>query len=112
MQKLEFLNAEFRRGLNTTVRRGDKWATRVSPGDIVELHKAIPGEQTTDKVGVAEVFSVQTYECLDDIPDVVLRQEHDKTCQTKLGLIEAMDRAYPDGWADQTLTVISFIKNR
>ena len=117
MHTLKFTNPKFRAGLNVTVRNGPKWAGRVKPGDIVELGSVFEdpdaatceGHATmVEKTGHAQIFDVQHVDTVDQIPDVWLQRHHDRSCTTKLGLIQALNKAYPEGWGEDGLTVVMF----
>jgi hypothetical protein len=90
---LEFKTMEFKDGLNLTVRNGDKWRS-VKVGEILDIQET--GSKKTTKR--AKVEAVKT--CLfTGITPFDLECEHDPSCRTLTGLVDAMDRAYgPCNW--------------
>ncbi|NOY60447.1 MAG: hypothetical protein GXO75_16165 [Calditrichaeota bacterium] len=84
MEKLLFDNPSFKSGLNFTVRLGEKWKSKVSVGDIVEI----------PKTGLAKICKI--YCCkIAEIPIEVLENEHDEECRTFDGLLKVLKKVYP-----------------
>lgn len=117
MHTLEFLNPRFRKDLNVTVRDGAKWSERVATGDIVNLAEVVIDPETNarsaEKIGHGQILDVHHFAAVGDIPEVYLQCAACRGSTTKLGLIESMDKAYPNGWGgDEGLTVIMFLRMR
>jgi hypothetical protein len=96
MYRLLFDNPVFEMGLNYTVRAGSKWASRLKPGDWVEV-----GE-------TAAVITEALYTSWEFLPQRVFDFEHDPVCRTKEGLKAKLERIY--GVADiDHVTCIGFV---
>jgi len=101
--RLNFLNPTWHRGMNTTVRRGDKWFLRAGTDDSVSIH------QTGEDEAIAMGTVVSTRYC--DFGEVTLRdlwEHHDRECGTPQGLLHAMVQSYPGFKSDESVTVIRF----
>lgn len=103
MKTLLFINPELRKGLNVTVRRGDKWMKEVTVGDVVNIEETI----TRGPYGQATIVG-KAYIPFVLIPQGWLYHEHDHTCTNLQGLFDAMIRAYPDFGAGEMTTVLLF----
>ena len=83
MKELKFSKAVFHKGLNFTVRLGEKWKELVSIGDYVHI----------DGVGAGRIDEM--YICkFENIPARVLELEHDEKCCTLDGLEKALWDVY------------------
>ena len=104
---LEFIDPEFHKGLNTTVRLGVKWRDKVDIGDNVWLvdAKASPSNAI---VGNAVIKGIMTCPFM-YISEGLLQHEHDSSCKTMAGLYRAMKRAYKDRFNEHSIcTVLLF----
>jgi hypothetical protein len=105
MKDLLFTNPTFRKGLNLTVRNGDKWFKAVQPGDVVRLvdtdepHKVIMG---------ADILFT-AYWPLREIPTLWLKYEHDPNCRTHANLEAGLVEAYGEEPITSNVTVIAFL---
>lgn len=118
MNQMMFSNPVLKKGLNFTVRKGNKWAEVLNVGD--QIHCVCPlgalpqaqlplGEaQETEYIGMGKVTHV--IECaLKDLPSVVLKNEHDPRCQNPFGLFSTLQEVYEETFTDTTLvTAIGF----
>lgn len=101
---MEFVNPVFNHGLNTTVRRGDKWAD-LRPGSVFEL-RAVKGLSQT-RLWNVEVIRVVVARFADlEAHDLI--HEHDTKCRTVAGLHEEMCKIYSGFRRHETVTVITF----
>lgn len=107
-EKLLFMNPEFEEGfVQVTVRNGYKWYDIVSHLPyVLEVAKT---EARNKAIGEAHVVGKMVLAAC-EIPDQILKLEHDPGCRTSNGLYAGMRKAYGDGW-DQwnAVTVLFFI---
>ena len=103
MRQMDFKNPKFNRGLNFTVRNGEKWQD-ATIGEQLALTAA--GE--TEAIGVASVTAVIKTK-LEDVPEYVLENEHAPDARELNGLYDAMKDAYGDlcDW-DSTVICVGF----
>lgn len=87
LKELLFSQAKFHAGINVTVRDGDKWMKEI--GNEVILKDDEEGEA----VGFGEIIGGM-YTNIGDIPDNILKLEHDKDCTTTRGIWKEMQRVY------------------
>lgn len=92
---LEFSNPVFHAGINTTIRRGDKWLRR-EQAVIVDGPNAYVVQLET--VNVA----------FNQLKDGHLINQHDEGTRTVDGLLEVMQRVYPGFTPDESITVVYF----
>ena len=104
MDCLEFENPKFNHGLNTTVRRGDKWAD-LRPGSRVEL-RAVKGNSQT-RLWNVEIMRVLVVRFA-DLRAIDIEHEHDESCRTLDGLYYELTRIYKDFRRHETVTVLTF----
>ena len=98
-------NNNFHVGLNTTVRRGIKYAHIFEIGEKVELKNLqgnILGEATVASMFVGPI---------EMIPTVILQFEHDPKCREVGGLIEVLQNCYDVPSIDFTEVVTAIILN-
>ena len=108
IEALEFLNPVFNEGLNVTVRNGDKWLHRISPGDKIAVTKTGETPPVDSQNRVIGVF----YCSLDELPAAILRHEHDPACRTKAGLRKVLDDTYgPTRDGHRMVTTIVWIRD-
>lgn len=107
VNNLEFIDPEFHKGLNTTVRLGEKWMSRVDIGDAVWLVDVnAPGKDSI--VGSGDIKGKMVVPFM-YIPQDLLMFEHDSSCKTLAGLYRAMKRAYKDRFNENSIcTVLLF----
>jgi len=85
MQRMLFGNPVFKKGLNFTVRLGDKWKS-LSIGEFIEIE---------GWSGFAEIRKL--YICdLASIPPEVFQCEHDPACRDWASLVKVLKTVYPD----------------
>jgi len=108
METMEFKKAVFHRGLNYTVRKGDKWACRLLPGDTIHL------KETDGEVKGTAVIASVVVKHMGNLPDLVYRYEHDTDCKGWTALCDAMIEAYPElgdkvSLYQELVTVVGFV---
>jgi len=94
---LEFENATFLHGRNTTVRRGTRW-------------HGIPAARLRCRDGsLSPTVELETeVRVLRDLDEDALRFEHDPACRTPQGLFAELQRHYPGISQDQIVTLCHF----
>lgn len=97
---LQFLNEVHHQGLNVTVRRGNKWFLRNQGVAVVLLNG---GNEAT-----AVWFRAVKYVPFIELTDADLVRQHDPACRNKVGLLEAMQRAYEDFDVTEPVTVVEY----
>lgn len=87
LTELLFSQAKFHAGINVTVRDGDKW--------MKEIGKDVMIVETEDHeaVGFGEIVGGM-YVNIGDIPDNILKLEHDKDCTSTRGIWREMESVY------------------
>ena len=105
--RLEFLNPEFGEGIKATVRLGEKWRDWKKG----KVQPFVPVFQTGEEelFGRAEITGV-LYGQFSDMAQIACPVNHDESCQTEEGLVEAMIAAYGDDFdaATAMVTVVFF----
>lgn len=101
--KLEFLNPQFHRGYNVTVRLGGKWIDKANSGDTVEIRRT--GDD--NPIAIGKITDLR-FCYFGEVSLQDLLEEHDRECGTPFGLVYAMLRAYPDFKLDSMVTVVRF----
>lgn len=101
---LLFKNPVLKPGLNVTVRNGKKWL-KAEQGDELSIRDTFDDKE---EIAVGHVVLAELSN-LNDIPEWLLQHEHDPSCTTVNGLKQAMDTAYPQGWDENELVVLSFV---
>ncbi len=101
---LEFLNPQWHRGMNVTVRKGIKWFEKARRGDKVCIIRT--GNSLPENFGIIDEIDYRKFMSV-NIRD--LAEEHDRECGTPQGLLWAMIRAYPDFNLEDSVTVIRFL---
>lgn len=90
MEILLFNKMEFREGLNFTVRLGEKWAKRVSPGDTVLL-------ASNDFRSCKPAIISAVYVCdLRHMPNEVIDNHHDPNVTSAVGLVIVLKECYSE----------------
>jgi hypothetical protein len=104
---LHFLGPVFKLGRNITVRKGLKWSN--SKGEIVQVCVCVneDGRLVHYPVYKAKITETRVTSFI-DIMASELADEHDPTCRNRLGLVKAMERAYPDFSVNDQVTVVGF----
>lgn len=103
IHRLDFLNPQWHRGMNVTVRRGGKWQAKAHIDDILELYQT-DGDQPVAYGMIREV----RYCPYKEVTLRDLLEEHDRECGTPFGLTHAMLKAYPEFNLEDMVTVIRF----
>ena len=105
MRDLRFLNPTSHPGLNVTVHDGAKWADVVTGDPLLLLET----DNEDGDYGDAIAIGATHFGHIIDIPDFILRFEHDSSCRTLEGLGEALDAAYGAGkWGADGVTVLAY----
>jgi hypothetical protein len=105
LKSLLFSNPKFHAGTNVTVRDGDKWAK--SLGQEVILKDA----DTDEAYGHADIVGVM-HDSIGEIPDGVLRLEHDKDCTSTRGIWKEMERVYERAFGFKDKVTVLFFRVR
>jgi hypothetical protein len=92
MKDLLFINPTHHQGRNLTVRRGVKWST----------------ETEANILGVGKRSIETKVMAFKDLTEDDLKFEHDHTCRTIGGLINAMLRAYSDFTSEDIVTLVYY----
>lgn len=105
MNALKFMNPIFNKGMNLTVRMGNKWKDIVDKGDKdIEILES--GRDTAIAHGKILTYSYLPFSM---VPNNWLQLEHDPKCRDMHGLRQAMINAYGDKFDDdQQVTVLWF----
>jgi hypothetical protein len=94
---LEFANATFLQGRNTTVRRGTRWH------GVAAARLRLRDGNLSPPVALETELRV-----LRDLDEEALRFEHDPACRTLPGLFAELQRHYPGIGVDETVTLCHF----
>ena len=105
LKSLLFNNPKFHDGINVTVRAGDKW--KKSIGEEVVLKDA----DTDEAYAHADIIGTM-YDVLGEVPDGVLRLEHDKDCTSTRGIWREMERAYDRAFSFRDKVTVLFFRIR
>ncbi len=101
--ELLFINPVFHKGINVTVRNGDKWM-KAGVNDEVVIKKT-----GNDQVIYTATVVGKAYIPFKLISDEWLMKEHDPNCQNREGLLlYGMKPAYPNFTEDNYVTVLFF----
>lgn len=111
LETLRFVNPVFHPGVNCTVRLGEKWKLRVSPGDFVWLEQTdSPPDHT--RLGLIKAIAICQ---LGDIPLSIFEIMHDPGSRTLAGLVMALRALYPElagldmeQLKEETVTILAF----
>ena len=111
MEQLKFSTAVFERGLNVTVRLGDKWHKFLEENS--EDGKPVEVELATSE---GNVIGKGAIEATEELPfhhiaflDTVLSLEHDTNCRNMSDLYNALKRVYGDSFtANSNMTLVFF----
>lgn len=98
METLLFLNNRHHPGENVTVRKGRKWSDRLEVGEHVTL-AATNGDSPCQYAAVVGLLRCRLADC----PPALLALEHDPSCRTLEGLLEALRAAYGRDLCDEQL---------
>lgn len=97
--RLTFGHAHFHRGLNLTVRRGDKWYGFRGEIDVDDVVGNVLMRTTVEETLLMRFL---------DIPAPLLTFEHDSACRTMGGLYYTLLDMYPDFTAAEAVTLVFF----
>lgn len=104
---LHFISGTFHPGLNITVRRGLEWFQKgLLPGQTITLC-VCPQRHDHTVIGQARVAFVMAAR-IETIPDELMVYEHEPSCRSKEGLLQAMSQVFGEVRTDETVTVIGF----
>lgn len=95
---LTFVNPQFHRGRNLTVRRGSRWH-----GVALARLQLPPGVPEPTVALTTQLRLFNTLTAAD------LRDEHDPSCRTPEGLLQVLQQIYPGFQADETVTLVHFV---
>lgn len=100
--ELFFQNPQFHKGLNVTVRNGDKWM-KVNVGDMLFIKETGKKRLIANGTVVGKALLPAKL-----IPKELLQYEHDPSCRNIDGLLLEMKRVYPDFSENNLVTVLLF----
>jgi hypothetical protein len=102
-KRIDFLHPEFHKGINSTVRLGNK-KDLYYVGQFVGLYKT--GEEEPSGYAVVTNVRVKPY---NDLTETDIKYQHDAETQTLSGLWEAMTKAYGEKITpESTVTIVYF----
>ena len=107
LQKLLFKRPQFHDGINVTVRDGSKWMKQLGREVLV------CDAETEEAIDHAEIIGVLDTH-IGEVPDGILKLEHDKDCTNVRGIWREMERVYGKTfsfWDKVTVVFFRFIKN-
>jgi hypothetical protein len=109
LQKLLFKVGKFHDGINVTVRDGNKWFGQT--GDILIVSQDEEGNEIAQATG--EIIG-SLYTNVGDIPDNILKLEHDKDCTSTRGIWRELERVYNKafGFYDKVTVLFFKVTNR
>ena len=101
-----FQRPVFNKGLNVTVRNGDKWM-KAEIGDTLLLKGT---REDGDAIDTGKIGTIVAKALLpaDMVPDAFLLYEHDPYCRTQAELLSELERVYPGFSSDNLVTVLLF----
>lgn len=116
MENLLFENPVFHTGINSTVRRGIKWASFV--GQRVYIHPALPSTSLIRVDGISynklyagcPIILKAVIKRFKDITFEDIQTEHNPECVTKEGLIKAMIRIYGNKFSENDICTILYFE--
>ena len=86
---LEFKKIKFKKGLNFTVRIGEKWAK------VGLVGKVLPIEDSQDRVNIGSAVITHIMTCsLADVPPFVFTNHHDPICKNPIILMDILRSIY------------------
>ena len=102
MEKMKFENPKFHRGLNCTVRLGEKWKKRLNIGDKF----LVDGMEKFWSMNVSKILVCK----LEKLKENDIKFEHDPKCRTVRGLRKELIHVYPNNRIgnDIIVTVVYF----
>jgi hypothetical protein len=86
MKTIEFSNPVFKAGINFTVRLGEKWKEHLTINEFVFLN-------STHYLGIIRRIITCPF---GELPEEVIRNEHDTRCQSLDGLGRELKKVYPE----------------
>ncbi len=105
---LLFKKPQFHKGLNLTVRLGDKWHQGLQPGEGLKVVDTY--DDTETQILLAEVLFTD-FRPLNMIPFAWLKYEHAPNCRTSLGLYAEMCDVYGHMPITEKVTCIFFFSD-
>lgn len=103
LRELLFMNPKFHDGINVTVRLGDKWKNAL--GEDVILKET----DSDETYGVGEIVGTY-YDSIGEIPDGILKLEHDKDCTNVRGIWRVMEETYDRSFSFYEKVTVLFFK--
>lgn len=105
LAKLLFKVGKFHDGINVTVRDGDKWHGKT--GDVMLVTQDEEGNEIAHAHG--EIIGT-LYTNVGDIPDNILKLEHDKDCTSTRGIWRELERVYNKAFGFYDKVTVVFFK--
>jgi len=99
--RMPFSSPIFHKGLNCTVRLGEKWKSKLKVGDEF----LVESEGKTWTMEVKRLLVAR----LKDLTDEDIKYEHEPSARTPAGLKKEMKDIYPNITDDSVFTVIYFV---
>ncbi len=100
--ELFFQNPIFRKGLNVSVRNGEKWMN-ANIGDELLIKETDKDQTIAYGTLVGKALLPANL-----IPKSLLKHEHDPSCRNLAGLLSEMHRVYSDFQENNLVTVLLF----
>lgn len=97
----------FKEGLNLTVRRGLKWALYFEENPVIPLKIYDTKDNPLGWIKIEKVIIMP----FDSIQNSDLKDEHDKQCKTKEGLLKILKKVYEDFNEREIVTLVYFKKH-
>lgn len=104
LKELFFNSPKFHDGLNVTIRDGDKWLKEL--GNDVILKDVDGGA-----IGFASITGVLSSP-IGEVPDTLLKLEHDKDCTTMRGIWRELESVYNKAFSFYDKVTVVFFKVR
>ncbi len=104
LKDLLFSNPKFHDGLNVTVRNGDKWLKELGTEVILK-------DDQGEAIGFAGIEGV-LYSAIGELPDNILKLEHDKDCTTTRGIWREMESVYSKAFGFYDKVTVLFFRVR
>ena len=98
MRTLQFKNPTFNKGLNCTVRRGNKWNKACGETVLITMYGA---KREVKIIGIKSML-------FKDIQNGDITYEHDPECRNVFGLYDVMKEVYPNFDKEDHVNILYF----
>jgi hypothetical protein len=103
--KIAFNKPRVLKGLNVTIRNGEKWKEKVNPGDTLLLVDNTGIVFNNGRVLTTEIFNAKKFQYQ---IEYLLKWEHDPDCRNWNGLVKSLNDAYGKNNWGPNVTVLLF----